>query len=171
MKGSSRDRYNVGFSLDYRIQKLQVKNVVSFGYTKSNESPYGSFNDYTRMQPYESPYDDEGQLRQRMYYTMSGGSAVNNPLYEARLNNFDTSTYEEIINNLSFNYYLTDHFTARGQFSISKRTSSGERFYDPLSSKTSVYNSASENQNLLGDLSRKIHDNAMKYGCKVLSLR
>ena len=45
MKGSSRDRYSVGFSLDYRMKSLQVKNTVSFTHTKSTESPNGSFSD------------------------------------------------------------------------------------------------------------------------------
>ena len=49
MKGSGRDRYSVGFSLDYRMKKLQVKNTVSFTHTKSKESPYGSFSDYTSL--------------------------------------------------------------------------------------------------------------------------
>ena len=31
------------------------QNTVTFGHTKSKESPYGSFSDYTRMQPYETP--------------------------------------------------------------------------------------------------------------------
>ena len=88
MKGSGRDRYSIGFSLDYRIKKLQVKNTVSFGHTKSTESPYGSFSDYTSLQPYESPYAD-GKLRERMSYSYSknGTSSINNPLYEATLQN------------------------------------------------------------------------------------
>lgn len=65
MKGSGRDRYSIGFSLDYRVKQLQVKNTVSFGHTKSKESPYGSFSDYTRMQPYETPYEDDGTLKQK----------------------------------------------------------------------------------------------------------
>ena len=64
MKGSGRDRYSIGFSLDYRVKQLQVKNTVTFGHTKSKESPYGSFSDYTRMQPYETPYEDDGTLKQ-----------------------------------------------------------------------------------------------------------
>ena len=62
MKGSGRDRYSVGFSLDYRMKKLQVKNTVSFTHTKSKESPYGSFSDYTSLQPYDTPYEDDGTL-------------------------------------------------------------------------------------------------------------
>lgn len=67
MKGSGRDRYSIGFSLDYRVKQLQVKNTVTFGHTKSKESPYGSFSDYTRMQPYETPYEDDGTLKQKCF--------------------------------------------------------------------------------------------------------
>ena len=86
MKGSGRDRYSIGFSLDYRVKQLQVKNTVTFGHTKSKESPYGSFSDFTRMQPYETPYEDDGTLKQRMLYSISSSSRTsNNPLYEATL--------------------------------------------------------------------------------------
>ena len=72
MKGSSRDRYSVGFSLDYRMKSLQVKNTVSFTHTKSTESPYGSFSDYTSMQPYDTPYEDgiSGQTHYIFYYIL-----------------------------------------------------------------------------------------------------
>ena len=94
MKGSGRDRYSIGFSLDYRVKQLQVKNTVTFGHTKSKESPYGSFSDYTRMQPYETPYEDDGTLKQRMLYSISSSSRTsNNPLYEATLGNYEWSAY------------------------------------------------------------------------------
>lgn len=150
MKGSGRDRYSAGFSLDYRVKKLQVKNTVSFTHTKSETSPYGDFSDYTRLQPYETPYD-KGKLVKDMDHTRTkSGNSMNNPLYEATLNNYDWSAYDEIINNLSMNLYLTDHLTVKGQFSITKQYSSGERFYDPLSSKVSVL--GTNDKKLLGDL-------------------
>ena len=140
MKGSGRDRYSIGFSLDYRVKQLQVKNTVTFGHTKSKESPYGSFSDYTRMQPYETPYEDDGTLKQRMLYSISSSSRTsNNPLYEATLGNYEWSAYDELVNNLSLNWYLNDYLTVKGQFSVTKKYASSEKFYDPLSSKVSVY--------------------------------
>ena len=140
MKGSGRDRYSIGFSLDYRVKQLQVKNTVSFGHTKSKESPYGSFSDYTRMQPYETPYEDDGTLKQKMSYSQSPSSRTsNNPLYEATLGNYEWNAYDELVNNLSLNWYLNDYLTVKGQFSITKKYASSEKFYDPLSSKVSVY--------------------------------
>lgn len=152
MKGSGRDRYSIGFSLDYRVKQLQVKNTVSFGHTKSKESPYGSFSDYTRMQPYETPYEDDGTLKQKMSYSQSPSSRTsNNPLYEATLGNYEWNAYDELVNNLSLNWYLNDYLTVKGQFSITKKYASSEKFYDPLSSKVSVYGE-SDDAYLAGDL-------------------
>lgn len=101
MKGSSRDRYSVGFSLDYRMKSLQVKNTVSFTHTKSTESPYGSFSDYTSMQPYDTPYEDGILVEQLAFSKTDRNSAANNPLYEATLANYDWNAYDEITNNLT----------------------------------------------------------------------
>ena len=148
MKGSGRDRYSIGFSLDYRVKKLQVKNTVTFGHTKSKESPYGSFSDYTTLMPYDTPYLN-GDLVKRLPYS-SMVSTVNNPLYEATLNNYEWSAYDEVVDNLSANWYLNDYLTLKGQFSITRQYTSSERFYDPLSSKVSVL--GTKDSNLQGDL-------------------
>ena len=153
MKGSSRDRYSVGFSLDYRMRSLQVKNTVSFTHTKSTESPYGSFSDYTSMQPYDTPYEDGILVEQLAFSKTDRNSAANNPLYEATLANYDWNAYDEITNNLSLNWYLTDYWTVRGQFSVTRKYANSEKFIDPLSSKTSVLGeSSSGNEDKVGDL-------------------
>lgn len=166
MKGSIRDRYSIVFSLDYRVKQLQVKNTVSFGHTKSKESPYGSFSDYTRMQPYEAPYEDDGTLKQKMSYSVSPNSRTsNNPLYEATLGNYEWNAYDELVNNLSLNWYLNDYLTVKGQFSITKKYASSEKFYDPLSSKVSVAGD-SDDAHLAGDLyTEKGGESRLEYKC------
>lgn len=153
MKGSGRDRYGVGISLDYRLKKFQVKNTTTFNHMKSKESPYGSFGDYTGLMPYDTPYE-KGMLTQTLRYSSgSGGRTINNPLYEATLSNYNWNLYDEFINNLSFNWYINDYWMAKGQFSITKKYSRSERFIDPLSTKTSVSSdNASANKDKKGDL-------------------
>lgn len=151
MKGSGRDRYSVGFSLDYRMKSLQVKNTVSFTHSKSKESPYGSFSDYTILQPYDTPYNDDGTLQEKLKFSRNSNDRdAKNPLYEATLGNYTWSAYDEVSNNLSLNWYLTDYWTIRGQFSVNRKYSSGERFIDPLSSKTTA--SPNDGGHNLGDL-------------------
>ncbi len=149
MKGSDRDRYSVGFSLDYRMKKLQVKNTVSFSHTKSDESPYGSFSDYTKLLPYDTPYDDNGQLRKAPQYSAYSGMA--NPLYEASLGSYDWDSYDEITDNLSANWYFTDYWTLKGQFSVTRKYSSAEQFIDPLSTYITA-DSNSPDARKMGDL-------------------
>lgn len=153
MKDSGRDRYGIGISLDYRLKKFQVKNTTTFNHTKSKESPYGSFGDYTSLMPYDTPYEN-GVLTQTLRYSSgSGGRTINNPLYEATLSNYNWNSYDEFINNLSFNWYINDYWMAKGQFSITKKYSRSERFIDPLSTKTSVSSdNASANKDKKGDL-------------------
>ena len=153
MKGSGRDRYAVGIALDYRLKKFQVKNTTTFNHMKSKESPYGSFSDYTCLMPYDTPYED-GVLTQKLNYSVSNNNrTLNNPLYEATLGNYNTTSYDEYVNNLSFNWYINDYWMAKGQFSVSKRYNRSEKFLDPLSSSTSaISESASSQKDKLGDL-------------------
>lgn len=72
-------------------------------------------------------------------------------MYEATLGNYEWSAYDELVNNLSLNWYLNDYLTVKGQFSVTKKYASSEKFYDPLSSKVSVYGE-SDDAYLAGDL-------------------
>ncbi|MFR5957377.1 MAG: carboxypeptidase-like regulatory domain-containing protein [Odoribacter splanchnicus] len=60
MKESFRNRVGAGVYLDYRIGSFQLKNMVTYTNTRSQESPYGAFSDYTGCQPYDPYKDDEG---------------------------------------------------------------------------------------------------------------
>ena len=62
MKGSYRSRMGVGLTLDYRYKKLQIRNYVSYNSTRAEDSPYGTFSEYAKMQPYYRIHDDDGNI-------------------------------------------------------------------------------------------------------------
>ena len=95
MKDSYRNRMSVGVFVDYRVGKLQIRNNVSYDISKSSDSPYGSFSDYTSQQPYYAIYDEDGKLKQQL------NIGIANPLYEASLGNFSKSNSYNLTNNLS----------------------------------------------------------------------
>lgn len=95
MKGSYRDRMSGGLSLSYRFGSFQVKNYFSYTYTKSEESPYGSFSDYTSKLPYDEYLDENGNYLETTY-PWTGGTEEN-PLYEATLKSYDRSKSWELI--------------------------------------------------------------------------
>ena len=130
MKGSFRDVYGVGLTLDYRYKKwLQVMNQVSYTVTKSENSPYGDFSKYAALKPYYAPYDNDGNLLE----TLLSSNNVANPLYQARyLGSYSgRTTLSDLTDQLSVNLYFTDNFFFKGQFSVTRTDSDTETDVDP----------------------------------------
>lgn len=63
MKKSERDRFGVGFLLSYNLNnKLLFRNKLTVDKMKANGSPYGSFREFGKANPYEQAYDEDGHL-------------------------------------------------------------------------------------------------------------
>ncbi len=135
MKGSYRDRMSGGLSLSYRFGAFQLKNYFSYTYTKSEESPYGSFSDYTAKLPYDEYLDENGNYLETTY-PWSGGTNEN-PLYEATLKSYDRSKSWELINNTELLWNINSYLLLKGQFSVTKSNSDSRQFLDPRSKKNS----------------------------------
>lgn len=65
MKESFRNRFGVALYIDYRLKSLQVKNQVSYTVVRSQESPFGSFSEYTKAQPYDVYKDKFGRYLEK----------------------------------------------------------------------------------------------------------
>lgn len=149
MKESYRDRIGVGVSLDYRLNSLQIKNQTTYDNTKSRETPYGSFSDYTKALPYNVYKDEAGRYLEKLE-NWTEGNTVPNPLYEASLHNFDRSESEEFVNNFSINWNISSYWLLKGQFSLTRTITEGKRFLDPLSKQNTIPISA--NNSTSGEL-------------------
>jgi TonB-linked SusC/RagA family outer membrane protein len=134
MKESSRNRKGVGLTTEYIAKKIQIRNQVSFNIMSNKNSPYGTFNQYVRLQPYYEIYDPESGELNSTYSSMWGAtrSAVN-PLYESSLGNFDRGGYKEWINNLSINWFVTQQLLLKGQYAITYNDADTQVFKDPES--------------------------------------
>lgn len=148
MKGSFRNRIGTGFYISYRINKLQIKNHVTFDIVKGLNSPYGDFATYTRLMPYDTYKDDDGFLLETLplWHT---GQPTPNPLYDAEMTkSFSRLGYNNLTNNLSIDWYIYENIRLRSQFSITKKNYSSEDFKDPDSG---IYKDKKEGD-LKGDL-------------------
>lgn len=101
MKGSDRSNFNGTLTISYLYKDFQFSNNVSVGANRGNESMYGSFSNYADMNPYYSPYDDNGELVQS--FPGGGGNAKGpvNPLYDSQTSSYQYSTYVDLRNNTS----------------------------------------------------------------------
>ena len=133
MKGSYRRSFNGSITLIYDIKNLTFQNYLSYGISRSKESEYGVFSDYVKQQPYNSPYDEHGNVVKSLeyFYGPTRGNGEANPLYDATLNSFDKSGYESITNNFAIEWDIVEGLTLRGQFGISSSNNHSDNFTPP----------------------------------------
>jgi tonB-linked outer membrane protein, susC/ragA family len=146
MKESGRDRFGLGFSLIYRIKdKITIKNYISYAHTHAYNSPYGSFSQYAKLNPYERIYNDNGELIPKL----SDGDT--NPLYDALLPNRNFTKDQEFREQLSVDWFICDGLRLKGQMAIVKGENSGEIYKSPFSAEflKTTYNSESRVQEYL----------------------
>lgn len=140
MKKSLRDRFGLGFLLSYNLNnKLLFRNRLSVDRVKSKASPYGSFREYARANPYERIYDDDGQMIRSYQPNVSTTNRFLNPLYEASLNHKDRTSYTEWTNNFDLDWFINDHFRFKARVSYSERNDQQETFTDPASAVYDQY--------------------------------
>ena len=128
MKDSQRNNFNGAITLTYNYKNVIFKNQTNVGLNKAYESKYGSFSDYANMNPYERPYNENGEIN-RTFYNVGQSKTIANPLYDAALNVRNESNYTELINNFSIEWSVTTDLKLRGQIGISKKTNMSDLFY------------------------------------------
>lgn len=86
MKESGRLKYGISAYFSYEIaKKLVARNDITIDDVKATDSPYGSFSDYTSLNPYERIYDAEtGEMRRQF---TSNGRTIRNVLANSLLPN------------------------------------------------------------------------------------
>ena len=101
MKGSDRTRLSTNFRLSYNVSgKFFVSNSSTITSVTNNESPYGDFSDWVKMNPYENPYDADGKLRSSLYHDIS------NPLYDASLGSYNKTNTLDFLNTTSLQFVV-----------------------------------------------------------------
>ena len=130
IKGSDRNTLSGGITLSYRIKNLQFRDKLTVDYNKSNNSPYGSFSQYYRMNPYSRLYDVNGNLIPSYSYTGNDRAALNyaNPLYNTTLNTFDNTGYTTITNDFYLEWFINEQLKLTGRFGIINKHSTADQF-------------------------------------------
>lgn len=120
MKDDGRQRYNFGVYLNYRIaDKLVVTLRAAHNNLNTNVSKYGSFSNYILANPYDTPYDEFGNLAKQLSYNF------NNPLYEASLSSFfkTNARSQDASITLRYNFRPNLYVTAQGSWDTTRSRS------------------------------------------------
>jgi TonB-linked SusC/RagA family outer membrane protein len=122
MKGSNRRTISGNLTLSYRVKNFIFRNLLTVDDNKGKESPYGSFSQYSRMNPYWRIHDDDGQLIQRY----SNGTW--NPLYDASLKSKNESVYTLITENFYTEWNLLENLKLTGRVGLTIRKDKSDVF-------------------------------------------
>jgi len=139
MRGSGRERYGIRLNLNYNIRnKFRFFNDLIVDDVTGRDSPYGSFSQYTMLNPYERIYDPETGEMNRFYRVRAddgnGWGIMANPLFDGLLPNRSVNRYTEIRDNFTFEWRINNHLQVKGLASLTKRIGKYERYRSPESS-------------------------------------
>ena len=129
MKGSDRKTFNGGVDLMYEHGNILFRNNLEIGLSESNESPYGSFNQYVTLNPYWRAWDENGKVVKQ--FEESGdffNPAPENPLYNAGLDLVDKKTSTNITNNFAVEWKPWEGFILRSRVGLTKHLNDGDNF-------------------------------------------
>lgn len=133
MKGSDRNTVSGGLTFSYHYKKLLLRDNLEVAYNKANNSPWGSFSQYTSMNPYYRPYDDDGNLIKSYTYNQKSiwltEQSIVNPMWNAFIRTKDFSDYSQINNNFYAEYRFTDEFKLVGRLGIMWQDNNSEVFH------------------------------------------
>lgn len=130
MKGSGRDRIGTGLKFQYTYRNLRFKDYVTYDKVSSENSPYGSFSTYAKLNPYFTPYDTNGNIRETLYTNSNktGSTLVTNPMYNSTLNTMDKTVYDNFTNNFSVEWDIMQGLKLKGNFSIERQNKQTDIF-------------------------------------------
>lgn len=133
MKGSSREVISVGFNLQYRYKSLIFSEQLSTTFNKAKESPYGTFSEYARLNPYWRAYNEDGSVKEIMgdyeKANFQGTKPIYNPLVNADINTKNQSSYTDITNNFYLEWLAFQGMRFKGRLGIISRKDESELFY------------------------------------------
>lgn len=130
MKGSDRTTFSGGIALSYRWKDLTFRNKLTIDYNDNNESPWGTFDQYCRMNPYSRLYDENGNLVKNYSYTNVDGQVGQyyNPIFNTTLNTIDNKTYTNITDNFYLEWQIRQNLRFTGRFGFVRKTTTEDVF-------------------------------------------
>lgn len=131
MKGQDRKNFSGQFDLSYKVKNIRFQNSIRVFQNIANESPYGSFAEYVRMNPYWAPFDAQGNVKQileRVQTNATSFTSYGNPLFDATLNSINRDQYFGISNNFQIRYDVQPNLFLEANLSLNKKKGDNDLF-------------------------------------------
>jgi len=134
MKGSGRKTANFGAFISSHFKNFFFSNHLTYQKADGTNSPYGSFSDFEKQNPYWNPYDTvTGQITKIMEQYSVPGKTVNtyNPAVNGILSTANKTAYYHLANYTTINLIVGRGFDIIGIFAIGKQSDQNDFFLPP----------------------------------------
>ena len=132
MKESDRTSMGLSLSLQYRRKKWNINNQLSLSNVKGNNSPYGSFSEYTKLNPYYRVKDENGNYTKLIEYKSMGAGTqreeITNPLYNIQFPYKDMTENFSVTDNFAIECAIQENLRVNVAASFTKGTARSEVF-------------------------------------------
>lgn len=146
MKESYRRNVSGSVNLSYRYRNIIFRNIMTATSNFSQESPWGDFGTYAKMNPYWRSNDPETGLLLRW---AEASTYTPNPMYDATIGTSITSSYLDFLNNFYVELKPTEHIKVTGRVGISAKRSGADEF---LPANHSTYSTSTYMDRERGDV-------------------
>lgn len=128
MKESFRKNITGSLTASYRLDNFSFRNIMTVNSNNAQESPYGLYSDYVKMNPYWRAEEVDGTIP---YYAEIGpnGERYTNPLYNSTLDSKITSDYLNFINNFYLEWRIIPAIRATARIGIDVKKNDADEFY------------------------------------------
>ena len=130
MKDSWRRTFSGSAQVTYRKSKFQFRDIARIASNSTQDSPYGTFSEYARMNPYVPAYNEDGTPFK--HATGSGVNAKYSPLYNATTNPKEQTSYLQFSNNFYIEYMPIEGLKLTGRLGVTSQRSDADTYYSYL---------------------------------------
>lgn len=131
MKGSDRKNFNGSMSFDYVHGKWNVRQLLTIGKNKNQDSPYGLYSNYVKMNRYWTPYDEDGTLIEEYVHPMKSQYVIDNPMYDKEVGCWNESKYTSLRSTTQARYQISPSFQVTAMLGLTWKFGIQDSFIPP----------------------------------------
>ena len=127
MKNSFRKTISGRILTSYRYKNLLFKNIMGITKNNSQNSNYGNYSDYAKMNPYWRAENVDGTIP---FYSEIGPNdeRYTNPYYNTTLGSKDESTYTNFTDNFYIEAKITSNLKLTSRFGVNIKSNDADKF-------------------------------------------
>lgn len=123
MKESYRRTFGGTAQITYRKKKVLFRDIATINSNNTQDSPYGTFSDYAKQNPYLAAYNEDGTPVQ------DGTGGTYSPLYNATTNSKSQTSYLSFTNNFYIEYKPIEDLKLTARVGLTTKRSDADEYY------------------------------------------